>query len=372
MKIVQIVPELRTGSGVEAVAYHLGQEWARLGAETAQFTLADAGGAWLPAAGAGLRGKLALASRVMWFSTVGTVRARRMLARQPEDTVTICHNDVVAGAVYVNHGITAEAMRARGNRWIRMLRNPLHLFVWLRDARRFAGETHEVVVNLSVPEVEALHRTYPRIRPRTAVIGNGVDTVHYQPDPDSRASARSQLGIDPEANVGVFVGHEYARKGLPHVLDAMTELPDFTLLVVGGTAEMITAAQQEADTLGVAERVRFLGRQPDPRPYFHASDVFVFPSAYESYGLVVLEALACGVPVVATAVGCVPEVLTDGVNGAVVRPEAASVREGIRSCLAADRAHQSRQARSTAEAHSWTAVARQYLELFDSLNGRRR
>jgi len=372
VRVVQIAPELRTGSGVEAVAFHLEREFAQLGVQTARFTLADAGGGWLPQLGPGLGGKLALAARVVWFSTVGTARARRMLARQPPGTVALCHNDVVAGEVYINHGITAEAMRARGHRLLRMARNPLHLFVWLRDAHRFSSEAHRTVVNLSSAEDQALRRTYPKIRPPTVIIGNGVDTAHYRPDPEARAATRAHLGIDPEADVGVFVGHEYGRKGLPQILEAMPGLPRFTLLVVGGTTDMITAAQQQAADLGVAERVRFLGRQADPRPSFHASDVFVFPSAYESYGLVVLEALACGVPVVATAVGCVPDVIDDGVNGAVVSPEAASVRAGIQRCLSADRAAQSQAARRTAEENSWTAVAQQYLQLFDALVGARR
>ncbi|TLP97048.1 glycosyltransferase family 4 protein [Nesterenkonia salmonea] len=368
-RVVQIVPELRTGSGVEAVAYHLEQEWAKLGVDTSHFTLADAGGGWLPEAGTGLGGKLTLATRVVWFSTVGTIRARRMMTRQPEGTVIICHNDALAGDVYVNHGITAEAMKARGNRFARMVRNPLHLFVWVRDALRFAAGTHQVVVNLSGSEEEALRRSYPSIRSRTVIIGNGVDTDRYRPDPDSRAATRASLGIDPGADVGVFVGHEYSRKGLPQILEAMTGLPDFVLLVVGGSTDMMEHAKAEAASLGVADRVRFLGQQPDPRPYFHASDVFVFPSAYESYGLVILEALACGVPVVATAVGCVPDVLTEGVNGAIVAPGGESVREGIRRCLAGDRQAQAQAARETAEDHSWTALAREYLELFDSLRG---
>ena len=110
MRIVQIVPEVALGSGVEAVAYHLEREWQRLGIPTARFTLADAAGGWLPTPGPGLRGRAALAARVVWFSTVGTVLARRRLsprrlALTAPGTVTICHNDVLYGDVYVNHGV---------------------------------------------------------------------------------------------------------------------------------------------------------------------------------------------------------------------------------------------------------------------------
>ncbi|MFZ0531424.1 MAG: hypothetical protein WAL91_12920, partial [Propionicimonas sp.] len=97
MRVVQIVPEIRSGSGVEAVAFHLEQEWRRLGVDTQRCTLAEVGGGWLPVPGPGLNGKLALAERVIWFSTVGTIRARRILRRQPPGTVSICHNDAVAG-----------------------------------------------------------------------------------------------------------------------------------------------------------------------------------------------------------------------------------------------------------------------------------
>ena len=68
----------------------------------------------------------------MWFSTVGTHRARAYLRRHP-DELSICHNDALAGDVYVNHGIVQAAMRARGHYWLRMVRNPLHLFTTARD-----------------------------------------------------------------------------------------------------------------------------------------------------------------------------------------------------------------------------------------------
>lgn len=372
MKIVQIVPELRPGSGVEAVAYHLEQEWSRLGVQTERFTLTEAGGGRLPAAAGGLRGKAVLAARVVWFSTVGTVCARRMLARQPEGTVSICHNDALAGTVYVNHGVTAEAMRARGGAILRMLRNPLHLFVWTRDALRFASGAHQLVINLSSAETEALRRNYPRIHPPTEMIGNGVDVDHYRPDPGSRSATRARLGLTDSADVAVFIGHEFGRKGLPQVLEALPKLPNLVLLVVGGTADMVGEVEAQARALDVADRVVLLGRRSDPRPYLHAADVFVLPSAYESYGLVVLEALACGTPVVATAVGCVPEVIEPGINGEVVTADPTSIAAGIRHTLGGDRTAQAKAARQTAEQHTWAKVAQEYLHVFSALEGSRK
>jgi hypothetical protein len=96
--IVQIAPEIAAGSGVGGVAWQLERSWQSCGVTTERFTLAEAAGNWLPQPGPGLQGKLALALRVVWFSTVGTVLARRFLAGRP-DAASVCHNDVLAGDV---------------------------------------------------------------------------------------------------------------------------------------------------------------------------------------------------------------------------------------------------------------------------------
>lgn len=372
MRIVQIVPEVRPGSGVEAVAFHLEQEWRRAGLDTSRFTLSEAAGGWLPQPGAGLAGKLALAVRVLWFSTVGTALARRMLARQPAGTVAVCHNDALAGDVYVNHGIVAAAMQARGHGRLRMVRNPLHLFTWARDRFRYASRTHRVVVNLTVQEEALLQRTYRKVVPRTVVIGNGVDVQRFRPDPTARRATRAELGLSNADDVAVFVGHEFARKGLPLALQALALLDGLRLVVVGGTSDLLAEAATQAEADGVGERVTFVGRKPDPSPYLQAADLLVFPSAYEAYPLVVLEALACGVPVVATPVGSVPELIVDGVNGAIVEPGAESVAAGIQRVLNGDREALAMAARATAEEHSWSKVSRRYLALLESLAGEHR
>lgn len=368
MRVVQIVPEISTGTGVEAVAFHLEREWQAAGIETVRFTLADAAGGWLPTPGPGIRGKLTLIARVVWFSTVGTVLARRALAGRDAETVTICHNDALVGDVYVNHGIVAEAMRSRGHAGFRMVRNPLHVFTWVRDAARFARGIHGVVVNLTSGEETALRRTYPSLRPRTAVIGNGVDLERYQPDATARERVRAEAGLGPQDVLVLFVGHEFDRKGLYPLLEAVAELPsNVHLAVVGGTEDLVATARARATSAGLGTRARFLGRLADPRPWFHASDVFALPSAYESFGLVVLEALACGVPVVASPTGCVPDVIEDGVNGVVAGTSAGEIREGLERVLSADAAAMRAAARRSAERHSWAAVASRYVELFQQI-----
>ncbi|KRD47357.1 hypothetical protein ASE27_03130 [Oerskovia sp. Root918] len=368
MKILQIAPVIGPGTGVGAVAHHLEQEWRAAGHQVGRFTMDDARGSWLPEPGPGLRGKLALMARVVWFSTVGSVLAHRVLRRHP-DAVALCHNDVLAGDVYVNHGILQAAMRSRGSYRLRMLRNPMHLFVAARDTLRYRSAIHRVVVNLVDEEDSALRATYPSLRPRTVTIGNGVDVERYRPPTAAgRAAARRHLGLADDDVALLFVGHEFERKGLPAVMHALCQLPSrFRLVVVGGAADMVEDAARAADHLGLSGRVILLGQVPDPREAFHACDVFTFPSAYESYGLVVLEALACGLPVVATPVGCVPEVVHDGVDGYVTSPAPEALARAVGDLAGLDRGALAAAARAVAEAHSWHEVSQSYLRLFESL-----
>lgn len=370
MRIIQIAPEIAPGSGVGGVAHNLEKALARAGVATERFTLTDAHGAWLPEPGPGGRGRLVLLARVVWFSVVGTVVARRFLARRP-DAVAICHNDVLAGDVYVNHGILRVAMRSRGGYAWRMARNPLHLFTAARDALRYRGRTHRVVVNLTASERAALRETYPRLLARAEVIGNGVDTAHFRPPSgDERAAARAMARVPDGATHAVFVGHEFDRKGLPLLLDAASAVPDVHVSVVGGTEDMLEGVREHVARAGIGHRVHLVGRVRDPRPWLAAADALVLPSAYEANALVLLEALACGVPVVATPVGYAPDVLDNGRNGWLVDRTIAGVRRGLLTVRDLDddaRAAVRATARVTAERHDWDEVARRYLALAKEL-----
>lgn len=371
MRVVQIAPEIAPGSGVGGVAHHLERGLSALGVDVTRFTLADARGGWLPEPGPGLRGKLALLARVVWFSTVGTILAKRALRSAP-DAVSICHNDVLAGDVYVNHGILRVAMKARGSYAFRMLRNPLHLFTSARDAIRYGSRTHRVVVSLTSSEAELLAGVYPRLKAESVVISNGVDVQRFTPPTASeRAAARRDVlpaSVPADARCLLFVGHEYDRKGLPLIIEALCDLPAHVhLLVVGGTAEMVVGASGLAAGLGVSSRVHLAGRMPDPLPAYHAADCFVLPSAYEANALVILEAFACGLPVIATPVGYAPDVVENGGNGFIVERTATSVRDGINAYLAAEPALLSAAARASAEAHAWPTIAERYLQLLQRL-----
>jgi glycosyltransferase involved in cell wall biosynthesis len=371
IRIVQIVPFIGKGTGVAGVASNLDEQFRALGVEVERFTYNDA-----------VRGKAVIYPkhpllarirggwRMVWFSTVGTTRARRFLADRP-DAITICHNNIMAGDVYVNHGVLLASMRARGRSAWEIYRNPVHVFIYLRDLVRYRGRTHRAVVCLSERDAADLRATYGRIRPRVEVIPNGVDLeLFHPPTPDERLAARAELKLGTEERVAVFVGHEFARKGLSFAIRGLPHAPSVLLLVLGGNDDIIAETYAEAKELGVGDRVLFLGPRHYPVPFLHASDFFVLPSAYEANALVVLEALAAGLPVIATPVGFAPEVVVDGVNGFLVERDERAVGERMEHLATledAELAEWRRRARASIEPYGWRAIAERYLELAEEL-----
>ena len=307
---------------------------------------------------------------MVWFSTVGTMRAREFLADRP-DAITITHNNVLIGDVYVNHGILLASMRARGRSFWGIYRNPFHDFIYLRDRIRYRGRTHRAVVCLSEAEAADLRATYGPIRPRVEVIPNGVDLERFRPPtPDERLAARTELKLGTEERVAVFVGHEFSRKGLSFAIQGLPHAPSVLLLVLGGNDDIIAAAYAEAKELGVGDRVLFLGPRRHLVPLLHAADFFVLPSAYEANALVVLEALAAGLPVIATPVGFAPEVVVDGVNGFLVERDGRAVGERMGQLAMiedAEFAEWGRRARESVERYGWRGIAERYLELAEDL-----
>ncbi len=366
--IVQIAPAISPGSGVAGVAYALEREFIAAGATVERFTAVQAGRPSPRSGGSTpLATHLTRARNVVWFSTIGTRRARRFLAERP-DAVSITHNDVMAGDVYVNHGVLQAAMRARGDYAWRMVRNPVHLFTALRDRIRYRGRTHRAVVALTTAEAALLSSTYGRVRAPIHVIPNGVDVERFRPpDAAERRRSRTELGVDDDRTIAVFIGHEFERKGLPIAVAALRTASDVLLLVVGGSPEMIQRAQAQARQAGVAERVHFVGAHHDPVPFIWASDVLVLPSAYEANALVVLEALACGLPVISTSVGFAPDILVDGENGFLVERSAGAVGARLHELSGQPLDEWRVRARRTAEQYAWPQIARRYLDLVESL-----
>jgi glycosyltransferase involved in cell wall biosynthesis len=151
---------------------------------------------------------------------------------------------------------------------------------------------------------------------RIQVVRNGVDPDEFRPphDPAERAALRRHLAV-PAGPLVLFAGDlRSPRKGLSTLLRALSLLPEPVMLLVAGDARG-SPFVEEARTLGLAERVMFLGFRRDMPLLMRAADLFAFPALYEPFSLVVLEAMASGLPVVTTTAAGASELIIQGVNG---------------------------------------------------------
>ena len=163
-------------------------------------------------------------------------------------------------------------------------------------------------------------------RRRTTVIGNAVDLERFTPPtPEQRMFARRQLGLGEDRAVVSCIARLEPSKGVDAVIRAVARMRQRATLVVAGDAAGYSGGEayaaglpKLADQVGVD--LRLLGRVEDARPLLWASDAFAFAPRWEAFGLVLAEAAACGLPVVAPRVGGCGEVVEDGVSGRLVEP----------------------------------------------------
>ncbi|HTQ04130.1 MAG TPA: glycosyltransferase [Polyangiaceae bacterium] len=157
---------------------------------------------------------------------------------------------------------------------------------------------------------------------RIHVVPNGIDVTRFKPDPEARARVRAELGIPSGAWLVGTVGRLAPEKDQALLIRAMAPLLDERrqLVVVGDGPERAALERARAETWR-AEFVHLIGARSDVAPYLAAMDAFVLSSRTEGLPLVLLEAMATGVPVVSTAVGGIPDLVESGVNGMLVPPE---------------------------------------------------
>ena len=256
----------------------------------------------------------------------------------------------------------------------------------LEPDRRVVAETDVIACSDAIlangtAEATQLVELYGADPARVEVVPPGVDHAFFSPG--DRRGARASLGLGDHP-VLLFVGRIQPLKGLGVAISALAELsvahPDAVLVVVGGPSgadgqRELARSLALVEEHQLADRVRFVEPQPHHllSTYYRAADVCVVPSRSESFGLVALEAAACGTPVVAAAVGGLLTLVDDGVTGSLV--DTRSPHDYARATAAilddpARAAAMSRAATERARHYTWSTTAARLRRLYADLTAR--
>ncbi|HEX7433110.1 MAG TPA: glycosyltransferase [Anaerolineaceae bacterium] len=247
-------------------------------------------------------------------------------------------------------------------------------------------EKADVIIAATLAEQAQLQFLYLADTQKIKVIPPGVDTSHFYPIPSDEAKAA--IDMSASERMLLFVGRIEPLKGVDILIKAMASIrrdcgdqdcPNI-LTIIGGdpeaSQEMMTAEMARLQAicrdLGMDDVVLFLGkRSQDTLPYYYsAADVLVMPSHYESFGMVALEAMACGTPVVASQVGGLAFLVQDGVTGYVVPDgEPNLLIERLTTLIRDDqlRKKMGEQAAILAQNYSWDRIAERIVDVYHDL-----
>lgn len=213
--------------------------------------------------------------------------------------------------------------------------NRYHRYVLDAEARVFADPGLKAVICNSPMVKDDVRAHFGVAEDKLHVIFSAVDPAEFGPQVRvQRDALRGRLGCAAGHVVFLLVGSGYTRKGVPAALRALRQLPAAARLVIVGRDQHLARYRHLAQRAGVADRAVFAGPQADPRPWYGAADAFVLPTLYDPLPNAVLEALACGLPVVtSTRCGAAERVLAFGAGTVCAAGDVAALAAGMRELM---------------------------------------
>jgi glycosyltransferase involved in cell wall biosynthesis len=291
--------------------------------------------------------------------------------------VTISHRDTYGADIAVGHSCHCESVKIKKNSgnlfWVL---NPIH-HLYLKQEKAICKKNGTRLIAISTAIADEYKNNYGITNDFVDVIPNGVDLQQFSPTNklEDRKSILRELNVSHDAYLILFVGNEFKRKGLEFIIDALSLIDDRTLhLLVLGHADQ-SAFLRKAKQYGLLQNIHFLGRRRDASQFFSGSDLFIIPADYEPFGLVGIEAMSCGTPILATKLGGFLDYLNDGINGYFIKRESIDIAEKIRLIKGRDKKtidEMSFNARQTAEQYSWTNIGLHYSQVIEKTTAQKK
>lgn len=317
-------------------------------------------------------------TRPRWLNQLWYATATWWFTRRGFDLVH-SHENVWCCQVQTLHVLPLKYTLFHGRRgWCLALRwlkvaTSLRLLSYLALERScFSNPARSRLVVTSSSLLDKVASVYPGAAASLRLVTPGIDQLHVVTTPEQRGALRRKLQLPESGNAILFVGNDYRKKGLATLIKALAALPQDSWLAVVGNRGQIAHFRSQAKAAGVQQRVFFLGPLKDINEAYMAADCLAHPTLEDTFAMVVLEAMAHGLPVVvSSAEYCgIAGLLSDKIN-ALVLPEPRDVNalaNALRQIILIGplRLELSAAALEFASRHLWSAVARQQEEVYFS------
>ncbi len=261
----------------------------------------------------------------------------------------------------------------RGFRLLKVLTSPrLLAYLWL-ERMRYLPKRDRVIVVISDTLRSIFSRAYPAARSMTSILTPGIDLPVFPVGPVERIRAREQLGLPVDRPCVLFAGNDFRKKGLETVFEAMALLSQDTVLAVAGDSAQRADFEQRTAQAGLVTRVFFLGSLKDMAVAYRAADVLVHATREDTFAMVVLEAMAHGLPVVVSgAAFCgVAGFLTPDVNALILDDprDVKAVAQAVSRLLGEEvlRKNMGLAARQFAEGYEWAGIAAMQEKIYQAV-----
>ncbi|MBK6321319.1 MAG: glycosyltransferase family 4 protein [Burkholderiales bacterium] len=293
-------------------------------------------------------------------------------ATRADFDVVHSHESTWHGCVQTVHVVPVRYSLLQGRhgwrlalRWLKIVTSPRLLTYLALERTRFDASDGRCITLVSASQLAVMAESFPHSAAACQVVTPGVATVPGPADAAQRRAARTQLGLPQAGRCILFVGNDFRKKGLPTLLQALAALPPDCYLAVVGNAAQKALLQQELQASGQSTRIYFLGALSAVDVAYQAADCLAHPTLEDTFAMVVLEALAHGLPVVVSSAGyCgIAALLRDG-QDALILPnpqDAPALADALRRVLEDAQlvAHLREQGLQFARQHLWSEIALQ-------------
>jgi UDP-glucose:(heptosyl)LPS alpha-1,3-glucosyltransferase len=242
--------------------------------------------------------------RPRWLNQLWYVSATWWRTRRGFDVVH-SHENTWHGNVQTVHVLPVKFNLLNGLsgwrlalRWLKIVTSPRLLVYLALERSRFSLRTPRVVVLASNTLVPQMLQAYPACQSALEVVTPGVERVVGPATPEAQSQARARLGLPVVGFCILFVGNDYRKKGLGCLIQALQALPDSCFVAVVGNPAQVPQFKAQAEAADLTTRVYFLGSLSDVGLAYQAADCLAHPTLEDTFAMVVLEAMAHGLPVV--------------------------------------------------------------------------